>query len=115
MQELVLARKLVIKIIGTNDNPTDVETKYIENGKKLTHLLGAVRMKMGVGLSSWSVATVVLQGCATIVHVEGTMTGLIAAVPGSLSLDGQHSGNGVSWHVPGGLVASEPSVFFRKN
>ena len=46
---------------------------------RLTHLLGmgGVRMKTGFGLS---VATVALQGCAGIVHVEGTVTGSTVAV-----------------------------------
>ena len=75
------ARKIVIMKVGTDDNPADVGTNYIVDGKNLTHLLGlgGVRMKRSLELAS-SVATVVLQGCAGIVHVEGTVTGSTAAV-----------------------------------
>ena len=37
IQELVQVRKLVIKKGGTDDNLAEVGTKYIADGKKLTH------------------------------------------------------------------------------
>ena len=47
VQVLVQARKLVVTKVGTDGDPTDVGTKFIEDGKKLLHLLGlgGVRMK----------------------------------------------------------------------
>ena len=76
------ARKLVVKKVGTDDNFAYVGTKYNEDGKKLVHLLSlsGLRMKMGLGLTALNVATVALQGCASIVHVEGTVTASTAAV-----------------------------------
>ena len=61
IQELVQARKLLIKKVGTDDNPADVGTKYVEDGKKLVHLLSLrrMRMKRGLELTALSVSTVV--------------------------------------------------------
>ena len=76
VQELV-ARSLAIKKVGTDERAADVGTKCIEDGKKLTHLLGlgCVRVKRGLELAAVSVVKVALQGCASIVHVQGTVTG----------------------------------------
>ena len=62
---------------------------YIEDGKKLVHLLslGGVRMKRSLELTALSVATVVLQGFANIVHVESTVTGPTAAVALRVSVE----------------------------
>ena len=89
IQELVQARKLVIKKVGTDDNPADVGTKYIDVGKKLVHLfnLSGLRMKRSLELTALIVATVALQGCASIVHVEGAVTGSTAAVTVRVSLE----------------------------
>ena len=88
IQELVQARKLVIKKVGTDDNPADVGTKYIDVGKKLVHLLysSGLRMQRSLELTALIVATVALQCCASIVHVEGTVAGSTAAVRGSLEM-----------------------------
>ena len=85
----MLTRKLVIKKVGTNDNLAHVGRKYIVDSKKLVHLmsLGGLRMKRGWELTALSVATVVLQGCASIVLVEGTVTGSTAAAIVSVSLE----------------------------
>ena len=67
---------------STDDKRAEVGTKYIADGKKLTHLLGlcGVRMTRGLELVTLSVAMVALQGCASIAHVEGTVTVWTAAV-----------------------------------
>ena len=76
IQELVRARKLVIKKVGTDDNFADVGTKYIEDGKNVYLLsLSGLRMKR-----AWS-------GCGSIVHVEGAVTGSTAAVIVRVSLE----------------------------
>ena len=56
IQELVQARKLLTKRVGTDDILADVGTKYIDDGKKLVHLcfedeegLGAEGLERGVG------------------------------------------------------------------
>ena len=89
IQELVQARNLLLKKVGTDDNPADIGTKYIEDGKKLVHLLGlgGLRMKRGLELTALRVATVVLQVCSSAVHVEGTVTGSTAAVIVRVSLE----------------------------
>ena len=81
--------KVLVNKVGTGDTPADVGTKYIEDGKKLTHLLGVngVRMNRSVELVTLSAALVVLQGCASVVHVEGTVIGSRAAVPVRVSAD----------------------------
>ena len=55
IQELVQARKLVIKKVG-GDNLADVGTKYNEDGKKLVHLssLSVLRMKKGLEMKALS-------------------------------------------------------------
>ena len=72
----------MIDKVGTDDNPAEAKTKYIADGKKLTHMsrLGGVEMNRGLELVTLSVAAVALQGCASIVQVEGTVTGSTAAV-----------------------------------
>ena len=61
VQEVVQARKVVIRMVGTDDNLAEVGTKYIEDVKKLTRLLGlgGVRMKRSLKLGTSSVAPVV--------------------------------------------------------
>ena len=88
VQERVQARKLVSQKVGTDDSVV-VGTTYSDDGMKFTHLLGlgGVTMKRGVELVTLSVATVALQGCASIVHVGGTVTGSTAAVTVSLSAE----------------------------
>ena len=57
--------------------------------------LSGVRMKICLELTALNVATVVLQGCASIVHVEGAVTGSSAAVTVRVSVEvGQ-----VHWQV----------------
>ena len=79
----------MIKKVGTDDNPADVGSKYIDVGKKLVHLLNlsGLRMKRSLELTVLIVATVALQGCASIVHVEGTVAGSTAAVTVRVSLE----------------------------
>ena len=45
VQELVQARKLVNRKVGTDDNPADLDTKYIEDPHLLS--LGGLRLKGG--------------------------------------------------------------------
>ena len=68
------ARSLAIKKVGTDDCGRG---KYIEDGKKLTHLLGlgGARVKRGLELAAVSSGTVALQGCASIVNAQRTVTG----------------------------------------
>ena len=70
------AGRLAVMHVGTDDDPSDVVTKYIGDGLGLD----AVRMKRSLDFASLSAASVVLQGCAGIVRVEGTATGSTAAV-----------------------------------
>ena len=104
------ASKRVIKKVGTDGNPADVGTKYIEDGMKLVQLLSlsGLRVKRGLELTALSVATVVLQGCASIVHAEGTVIGRHRCDCESVARDGNHSSNGMSWLVAVGWVAGGP-------
>ena len=108
IHELLQARKFVIKKVGTDDNPADFGTKCTEDGKKFVHLLGlsGLRMKRGLELTTFSVATVVWQGCASIVNVEGTVTGSIVSLEMVIAV-----ATGVSWLVDGGLVVGGPIVY----
>ena len=63
-------------------------------------------MKRGLELTAFSVATVVLQGCASIVNVEGTVTGSIVSLEMVITV-----ATGVSWLVAGGLVVGGPIVY----
>ena len=77
IQELVPARKLVIEKVGTGDNPADVGTKQVDDSKKLVPLdLGGLRLKRSLVQTALSVRTVVLQGCASVAHVEDPVTGV---------------------------------------
>ena len=71
IQELVQAQKLVSDQ-ETRNADRDVRTTYI------VHMfsLSGVRVKSCLELTASGLATVVLQGCASIVHVEGTATAL---------------------------------------
>ena len=54
----------------------------------------------------------VLQTCASIVHVEGAVTGSTAAVTERVSLEMIITvGTGGSWLVAGGLVAGGPRAY----
>ena len=64
-------------------------------------------MTRGLELVKLSVAMVALQGCASIVHVEGTVTVWTAAV--IVGVLGRSYG--VSWLAAGGYVAGEPSAY----
>ena len=57
-------------------------TKYSDDGMKHTHLLslGGSRLKRSLELAVLGVKTVGLHGCASIVHVEGTVTRSTVAV-----------------------------------
>ena len=82
VQELVQARKLVIKKISTDDNPGDVGATCIRGWQEAHAPVGVGRREEEGELraSVLSVAAVVLQGCASLVHVEGTVTGLTGTV-----------------------------------
>ena len=72
----VQARKLAVKRIE------DVGEKCVEDGKKLSHLMGLCgeRLTRELELAALSVATVHLHGCAGVVHAEGEVTGSTVTV-----------------------------------
>ena len=67
------------KKVDTDDKPVDVGTKH-------------TKLKL-----AGSVATVHLQGCAGVVHVEGDATGSTVALAVSLGRDGNYNGYGRTW------------------
>ena len=112
IQELVQARKLVIKKVG-DDNLADVGTKYNEDGKKLVHLssLSVLRMQKGLEMKALS-GKVVLQGCASIVHVGKHSDRVNSPVIVRVSLEMVITvATGCLGFVAGGLVAAGPRAY----